>query len=126
MSFPKNLVYNKDFSWIKISKGIATVGMIQESVDNIKEIVLIDLPKKGQKIKLNETYVTINSLKWSGDLSCPVEGEVVEVNDGLFDEPNLLNEDSYKNWIVKLTVETKESDLMSSEKAKKYYGDKIK
>lgn len=106
---PNDRKYNKDNSWVIINEDIATVGMVQSSVDKAQDIVFIALPKKGDKLTIGKTYVTVESTKWSGELSSPITGEVVEVNEALFDEPELLNQDSYNQWIVKIKIEKKDT-----------------
>lgn len=104
MNLPKNLKYNKDFSWIKIDKDIATIGVIDPKIKNIKEFVFVMLPKKGKKIKKGEKYVTLEAVKWTGNLLCPVSGEIIEVNEEVYDEPSKINQDSYKNWLIKIKM----------------------
>jgi len=126
-SFPKDLKYNKDYSWIKIEKDIATVGVIEPAAKKVKEFVFIKLPEKGKKIKQGETYVSLEAVKWSGHLSSPVSGDIIEVNDSLFDEPSKINKTPYKSWIMKVKLENKSkiTDLMDSKKAVKFYTLKI-
>ena len=127
-NFPENLKYNKDYSWVKLEKDIAIVGVIGPSAERVKEFVFIKLPEKGKKIKSGEKYVSLEALKWSGHLSSPVTGEIVEVNEELFDEPSEINKDSYGNWIMKVKVtEPKDiNSLLNSEEATKFYEEKIK
>lgn len=125
--FPKELKYNEDYSWIKIKGDIATVGIIGVSAKKVKEFVFIQLPKKGDNIKQGEKYVSFEAVKWSGHLSSPVSGEIVEVNEELFDEPSKINKNPYEEWIMKIKIEKKEEldNLMTAEKAIKFYGEKI-
>ncbi len=123
MKLSKELQYTKDNSWVKIEERTATLGMVQELVDKAEEIVFIQLPKKGQNIKIGDVYASVESVKWSGTLTSPFEGVVIEVNDILFDEPELLNHDSYKNWVCKIAFTQKEV-LLSAQEAEKMYGDK--
>ncbi|MFW6282900.1 MAG: glycine cleavage system protein H [Minisyncoccales bacterium] len=107
--FPQNLLYNKDYSWVKIDGDIATLGVIEPATSKVKEFVFIKLPEEGQKVKKGEDYVSLEAIKWSGHLSSPVSGEVVEVNSSLFDEPGIINQDPYKKgWIVKVKMTNKE------------------
>ncbi|HDQ16538.1 MAG TPA: glycine cleavage system protein GcvH, partial [Candidatus Vogelbacteria bacterium] len=94
-----------DYSWVKIDGDLATLGVNRQSAEKVKEFVFIDLPQVGQNIKKGEKYVSLEAVKWSGHLSAPLSGEVVEVNEELFDEPNIINSDPYnKGWICRLKI----------------------
>jgi glycine cleavage system H protein len=124
---PKNLFYNQDYSWIKIDQGEAVLGLIKPAADKVQEFVFIDLPKKGQKLNKGDTYASLEAIKWSGHLSSPLSGEVIEVNDDLFDEPGIINEDPYgKGWIAKLKLsEPKEKEeLLLTEQIKEWVDQK--
>lgn len=120
---PKNLKYNKDYSWVKIEKDIASVGAIEPAAKKVKEFVFINLPEKGKKINKGETYVSLEAVKWSGHLSSPVSGEIVDVNEGLFDEPSKINKDPYGSWImkVKLSKPDEEKELMGSKECEEWF-----
>ncbi len=125
---PSNLKYNNDYSWIKFDEDTATVGITEPAAKKVKEFVFIKLPEKGKKLKAGETYVSLEAVKWSGHLSSPVSGEIIEVNDSLFDEPSKINKDPYGSWIMKAKIEDKkETDkLLDSTEAEKAYKVKIK
>jgi len=114
---PDNLLYNKDYSWVRIENGVATVGIIEPAVKKVREFVFIKLPKKGTTIKKGETYVSLEAVKWSGHLSSPVSGEIIEVNDALFDEPSKINRDPYGSWIMKVRMSKpeEENDLIRAD-----------
>ena len=118
-NFPNNLKYNKDFSWIKVEEDVATIGITQLAASKVEEFVFLILPKKGA-IKIGDTYATAEAIKWSGHFSSPIKGEVIEVNDAVFDSPSLINEDAYSNWIAKIKIEEIE-ELMDHEEAIKHY-----
>jgi len=126
-NFPKNLKYNKDYSWVKVEGDTAILGIIGPGTKKVKEFVFIMLPEKGKKIKKGEKYVSLEAIKWTGHLSCPVTGEIISVNTPLFDEPSKINDDGYKNWIAKIKVENKKEldELMTSEEAIKFYESKL-
>lgn len=104
---PDNLLYNKDSSWIKIEDNIATIGVIEPIAKVLKEFLFIKLPDEN-KIKKGEIYVSLETLKWSGHLTSPLSGNVIEVNESLYDEPNKINENPYKSWIMKIEIADKE------------------
>ena len=115
---PKDLLYNKDYSWIKIDGDIATLGIIKPSAQKVKEFVFINLPEKGSSIKKGDVYASLEAVKWSGHLSSPLSGVIADVNEEVFDEPSIINEDPYnKGWIAKIKISNKEEvdGLISSE-----------
>jgi glycine cleavage system H protein len=118
---PSNLLYNNDYSWVKIEGDTAILGIIKPACDKIEEFVFIKLPEKGQKIKKGEVYASLEAIKWSGHLSSPFIGEIIDVNEEIFDEPSIINEDPYgKGWIVKIKMENNEEkdDLITADKVK--------
>jgi glycine cleavage system H protein len=120
-NFPDNLLYNRDYSWIKIEDETATLGVIKPAADKVKEFVFAKLPKKGEKLSRGDTYATLEALKWSGQLSTPLSGEVVEVNEKVFDQPSLINQDPYgKGWIAKIKLENPEEkkELLTADELK--------
>lgn len=118
---PTSLLYNNDYSWVKLEDDVATLGIIKPACDKIEEFVFVKLPEKGQKIKKGEVYVSLEAIKWSGHLSSPFTGEIIEVNEEIFDEPGKINEDPYgKGWIAKIKLSNKEEkdELITAEKVK--------
>ncbi len=121
--FPDNLKYSRDNSWVKVEGDTATVGIIEPAAKKVKEFVFIKLPEKGKTIKQGDNYVSLEAVKWSGHLSSPVSGEIIEVDDSLFDEPSRINKDAYGSWIMKVRMENKNEadELMGSEEAERFY-----
>ncbi len=115
--------FNKDYSWVKIEDEVATLGIVKEAANQVQEFVFIMLPQVGRVIKKDEVYVTLEAVKWSGHLTSPVSGEIIEVNQMLFDEPSLINKNPYDSWIVKIKMSDKAEleELMSEEEAMVYY-----
>ncbi len=126
-NFPKDLKYNKDYTWLEIEEDTAILGIIGPGAKKVEKFVFVMLPEKGKEIKKGEKYVSLEAVKWTGHLSSPVTGEIIEVNTPLFDEPSRINEDGYKNWIVKIKMKNKEEldELMDSEEAIKFYEEKL-
>lgn len=121
---PENLLYNKDYSWIKMEGDVATLGIINLASEKVKEFVFIDLPKKDAKIKKGDIYVSLEALKWSGHLQSPLSGEILEVHDDLFDEPSMINEDPFdRGWIVKIKIKDKKelNDLIKAGEAELWF-----
>ncbi len=126
-NLPQGLYYNKDYSWLKLDGDVATLGVVGPAAERVQEFVFIKLPKTGQSIKAGDTYASVEAVKWSGHLSSPVSGEVVEVNEELFDEPSTINQDPYgEGWIAKIKMSNKKEleNLAGTDEAEKWYGDK--
>lgn len=105
---PQNLLYNKDYSWIKLNDDVAILGIIKPSADKVKEFIFIQLPEENKNIKKDETYCSLEAIKWSGHLSSPLSGKILEVNKPLFDNPTIINKDPYGDgWIMKLKISDK-------------------
>lgn len=102
-NLPDDLLYNKDSSWVKVENNIVTIGVIEPIAKILKEFVFIKLPEKT-KITKGEIYVSLETLKWSGHLTSPVSGQIVEVND-LYDNPSIINKDPYNSWIAKIKID---------------------
>ncbi|MFO7710461.1 MAG: glycine cleavage system protein GcvH [Candidatus Woesearchaeota archaeon] len=122
MNLPESLRYNNDNSWVKVEGDTATVGVVEPATKKV-EFVFIQLPEKDKEIKQGDTYVSLEAVKWSGHLSSPVTGKVIEVNESLFDEPSKINEDPYGAWVMKVKLDDPKEveSLMDSEQAKKEY-----
>ena len=91
---------------MKVEKdGVVSVGLIEPAVKKVDEFVFVKLPEKGKRIKKGDVYVSLEAIKWSGHISSPVSGEIVDVNEELFDEPSRINHDPYGSWIMKVKLE---------------------
>ena len=125
--FPEKLLYDKDFSWVSLDDNVVKIGVNFLASTQVKEFVFIDLPKRGNNIKKGETYVYLEAIKWSGHLSSPVSGEIIDVNKDLFNNPSKLNKNPYEEWIMKVKIKdvSEIENLMDSLEAKKFYSDKI-
>lgn len=100
---PENLKY-QDNTWIKTEGEEPTIGIIKSSADAAKEFVFIQLPKLGP-IKKGEILVGLEAMKWSGEIESPINGEIIEINNKLFDEPSIINQDPYgEGWIAKIKI----------------------
>ena len=117
MDLPKDLKYS-EYVWVKVEGDVAILGITDYALAATKEIVFIDLPEVGRILKKGEDFVSLESIKWSGHVESPVDGEVVEVNEPLFDKPERLNKDPYGSWICKVKlIEPNEVDGLMDAKA---------
>jgi glycine cleavage system H protein len=111
MKFPENLKYTNDHEWIRVEGDEAYVGITDYAQDQLGEIVFVDVTTEGETFPQSEVFGSIEAVKTVSDLLMPVEGEVLEVNAALENQPELVNSDPYgEGWIIKIAVK-EESQL---------------
>ena len=116
MNFPKELKYTKDDEWIKmIDDTTCLVGISDYAQDQLNDIVFVTLPAVGDEVTVDTPFGDVESVKAVSDLMCPVSGVVAEVNEELVDAPELLNEDPYANWIIKVENVTAFAELLDAD-----------
>ncbi len=95
MNIPAGLYYTKSHEWAK-SEGVKVkVGITDHAQHEITDVVHVELPKKGQKVKAGQPAAVVESVKSAFDIYAPVSGTVVEVNDKLASSPELVNQSPY-------------------------------
>jgi glycine cleavage system H protein len=105
MNFPENLKYTKDHEWVSIDGDIATVGVTEFAQGELGDIVFVELDTEGDTMDQNEVFGTIEAVKTVSDLFMPLSGEITEVNSGLEDAPESVNESPYENgWMIKIKL----------------------
>lgn len=117
MSYPENLKYTKDHEWVRAEGGKAYVGITFHAQDQLGDVVFIELPEIGTGIKAGEMFATVESVKAVSDVYAPVSGKIVEVNDGLNDSPELVNNEPYdEGWmcVIELSDPSEIENLMDS------------
>jgi len=116
MNVPTDLLYTKDHEWIRIVDEIATVGVTDYAQAELGDIIFIEFPKKGIKFHSGDAVGTIEAVKTVADIYIPTDGEILEVNIDLEDEPELINQDPYKRgWIMKLcNISNNVADLLTA------------
>lgn len=101
----ENLRYADSHEWVKLEGDIATIGITDYAQHALGNIVYVDMPEVGDEVTAGEEFGAVESVKAASDLFSPVTGEVVEVNEALEDNPELINEDAFANWIMKVRIE---------------------
>lgn len=99
-----DLRYCDSHEWVKLEGDIALVGISDYAQHSLGNIVYVDVPEVGDEVTAGEEFGAVESVKAASDLYSPVSGEVVEVNEALEDAPELINEDCYANWIMKVKI----------------------
>jgi glycine cleavage system H protein len=100
--FKEGLRYTNDHEWVSESGGTLKVGVSDYAQDQMGDIVYVELPEVGTIFQKGEEFGTLESVKAVSELYLPVSGEVVAVNEDLADNPELINQDSYTNWIIEI------------------------
>ena len=105
MEFPEGLKYTKEHEWVRIEGATAIVGITDYAQGELGDIVFVELPAKGRKVKQGETFGTIEAVKAVSDLYAPISGEVIEVNAGLDATSELVNKEPYGGgWMLKIKI----------------------
>ncbi len=124
MEFPKDLKYQKTDEWVKIEDDIAVIGISDYAQDALSDVVFVEFEVEvGDQVAVGDTYATIESVKAASDVNIPVSGEVIEINDGLADSPEILNSDPYgEGWMIKVKIADLEelANLLDAESYEAY------
>jgi glycine cleavage system H protein len=104
-SYPDDLLYHAEHDWARIDDDVATLGITWFAQDALGEVVFFDPPDVGTTIKKDEPYAEVESVKAVSDVIAPLSGEIVEVNTGLGDSPEAINDDPYgAGWLVRISL----------------------
>ena len=103
--YPEDLKYHVDHDWARIEGDQATFGITWYAQDALGEVVFFDPPEVGASVSKDDAYAEVESVKAVSDVFAPLSGEIVEVNDGLADSPEKVNQDPYgEGWMVKVRL----------------------
>ena len=104
-SYPEGLLYHPEHDWALVDGDIATFGITWFAQEALGEVVFFDPPEVGSSVTANEFYAEVESVKAVSDVIAPLSGEIVEVNVGLADAPEAINEEPYGGgWMVKVKL----------------------
>ncbi|MCX8169388.1 MAG: glycine cleavage system protein GcvH [Candidatus Methanomethylicia archaeon] len=117
----EGLYYSKDHEWVKVGNGKVIIGISDYAQNELRDIVYVELPPIGKKVKQFERLCSIESVKAVSDIYSPVSGEVIEVNRKLESSPELLNKDPYgEGWIAVIKAEKLDEELKNLMDDRKY------
>jgi glycine cleavage system H protein len=117
-SYPDDLRYHREHDWARIEGDTATLGITWYAQDALGELVHFEPPDAGDSVARDESYGEVESVKAVSDLISPLSGEVVEVNSGVVEEPEKVNEDPYgEGWLVRIMLSDPDEldDLLDAE-----------
>jgi glycine cleavage system H protein len=121
--YPDEFYYTKDHEWIQVKGDKATVGITDFAQKQLGDVVYIELPEVGKKLEFHQSLGVVESVKAVSDVYSPVSGEVIEINKGLDDSPELVNQDPHgKGWFIRLKLkdETELEKLMAASEYEKF------
>ena len=100
-------IYTQHHVWLlQQSSEEYLLGITEFAQEQLGDIVFVELPEVGKKTQVNEACLVVESVKSASDVICPIEGEIIQVNEALADEPELINESPYEQgWIVRIKLQ---------------------
>ena len=113
---PNELKFAKSHEWLRVAGDIGTVGITDHAQHELTDVVFVELPAVGRKVKAGEACAVVESVKTASDIYAPVSGEVIEVNKAVSDNPALVNSEPYGGgWFfkVKLSAPAEAGSLLS-------------
>jgi glycine cleavage system H protein len=117
-----DLKYTKDHEWVKVTNNTAIVGITDHAQAELTDIVFVELPEIGKKIKKGEELCVVESVKSVSEIYAPVSGTIIKINQKLEDSPEIINESPYDDgWLVELEIQNNAelNDLLDAEAYKK-------
>jgi glycine cleavage system H protein len=102
---PADLKYAKSHEWVRVAGDIATIGITDHAQHELTDVVFVELPAVGRKLKAGDACAVVESVKTASDIYTPVSGEVTAVNQTIVDQPALVNSDPYgQGWFFKIRL----------------------
>lgn len=118
----EGLYYSESHEFVKVEGDFGFIGVTDYAQKALGEVVYVDMPDVDDDVEAGEEFGAIESVKAASDLIAPVSGKVVEVNEALDDEPGLINQDAFANWIIKVELadSSEINNLMDAEAYKAF------
>src|SRR6266404_4551161 len=102
---PADLKYAKSHEWVRVNGDVATVGITDHAQHELTDVVFVEVPAVGRKVKAGEACAVVESVKTASDIYSPASGEVIEANGTVASDPALVNNDPFgKGWFFKLKL----------------------
>ena len=98
------LYYSESHEFIRVEGNVGFVGITDYAQNALGTVVYVDMPDVDDEVEAGEEFGAVESTKAASDLISPVSGTVIEVNEALEDQPELINEDAFENWIIKVQL----------------------
>ena len=114
----EGLYYSESHEYVRVEGDYGFVGITDYAQNALGNVVYVDMPEVDDEVEAGEEFGAVESVKAASDLYSPVSGTVVEINEALDDEPELINQDAFENWIIKVELSDKsELDALMDAKA---------
>ena len=112
----EGLYYSESHEYVRVEGGFGYIGISDYAQQQLGNVVYVDMPDVDDEVEAGEEFGAVESVKAASDLISPVCGTVVEVNEALEDQPELINQDAFENWIIKVEISDKSEldDLMDA------------
>ena len=104
MAIIEGLYYSESHEFVKVEGEYAYIGITDFAQGQLGNVTYIEFPEVDDEISAGDSFGSVESVKAASDLTSPVSGVVVEINDVLEDEPELVNKDAYSNWLIKIKL----------------------
>ncbi|KPU45970.1 glycine cleavage system H protein [Oxobacter pfennigii] len=104
MKIIEGLYYTKNHEWLKVSATKAYAGITDYAQHELGDIVYVELPETGTDLKQDEAFGAVESVKAASDIFMPVSGTITEANDAVVDDPSLVNQDAFENWMISFDI----------------------
>jgi len=103
----EGLYYSESHEYVRVEGEYGYIGITDYAQNALGNVVYVDMPEVDDEVTAGEEFGAVESVKAASDLMSPVSGTVVEVNEALEDQPELVNQDAYENWIIKVEMSDK-------------------
>ena len=103
----EGLYYSESHEWVRVEGNEGIIGITDYAQNALGNVVYVDLPEVDEEVEAGEEFGAVESVKAASDLYAPVSGTVIEVNEALENAPELVNQDAYENWIIKVELSDK-------------------
>lgn len=119
MKVQEGLFYSEEHEWVKVDGDKAYIGITDYAQKKLGSIVFIDMPEEDDEFDKGESFAAVESTKAASDVIMPIDSTIIKANEALDDEPGLVNENAYENWLALVTIND-ESQLENLLSAKEY------
>ncbi|MBR5655958.1 MAG: glycine cleavage system protein GcvH [Prevotella sp.] len=118
----EGLYYSESHEYVRVEGKFGYIGITDYAQHELGNVVYVDMPEVDDEVEAGEEFGAVESVKAASDLNSPVSGTVVEVNEALEDSPELLNQDAFANWIIKVEMSNQSEllDLMDASEYKEF------
>jgi glycine cleavage system H protein len=119
--FDPNVKYYKEHQWVRVeSDGSCLIGISDYAQKSLRDVVMVELPEVGDTVTHGEVFASIESVKAVSDIHSPISGKVTEINEDVEDTPEMVNEDPYGAWLIRVTPSNLDDELAKLMSAGEY------